>query len=303
MKILQFTLIIIILSVSIASTVQARSDRRLKVLLQQRNDAKEAEAITQEADLRLDVPYVDDNDPSHKLDIYFPPRKNKSLPVLVHIHGGGWRRGDKIMMKATGMFYASKGIVFITPNYRLTPKVSHPAHMEDCAAALAWVFNHIGELSGDKGRVFLSGHSAGGHLAALLATNRKYLQKFSINPGDLAGVIPIDTASFDLLSDDNENLVKRLVKQAFGIDRQVLTEASPFHNVTNRASYPDFLILNTTNREFAAKGGKAFAEKLKSTGSNARFVPVDNHTHKEMAEGMYDASDPVSGAILKYILQ
>jgi len=205
------------------------------------------------------------------------------------------------MMKSTGMFYASKGILFITPNYRLSPKVMHPAHVEDCAAALAWAFSHANKLGGDKNRIFLSGHSAGAHLAALLATNWTYLQKYNINPGDLAGAIPVDTASFDLLSNNHEKLVKRFIKQAFGSDQQVLKEASPFYKVTGKTGYPEFLILNTTTRESAAKAGEEFTDKLKNAGGDAEFIPVDNHTHKEMAMGMYNASDPVGSAILDFI--
>jgi len=211
--------------------------------------------------------------------------------------------GDKKQMKTTGLFYASQGILFITPNYRLSPKVKHPAHVEDCAAAVAWVFDHITKLGGDKSRIFLSGHSAGAQLAALLGTSQTYLQKYNINPDDLAGVIPVDTASFNLLSDNNEKLVERLVEQAFGNDKQVLKEASPFYNVTGKVSYPKFLIFNTTNREAAAKGGQDFTDKLRDAGCDARFVPVDDHTHEEMATGMYEESDPVRSAILEFILR
>ena len=263
-----------------------------------KNKEKPSAAIT----IKTDISYLNDTNPKHTLDIYFPPEQNHLSPVLVHIHGGGWKIGDKKMMKNTGIFYASKGILFITPNYGLSPAVQHPAHIEDCAAALAWVFKHVIELGGDKKRIFLSGHSAGAHLAALLGTNKKYLNKYNIKPQNLAGVIPVDTASFNLLSENNERLVKRFIKQAFGIDEVILKEASPFYNVTEKMDCPWFLILNTTNRKNAAKGGKDFAVKLKNAGCNAFFIPVNNHTHKEMAIGMYDESDPVAKAVLDFIL-
>ncbi|WP_028316249.1 alpha/beta hydrolase fold domain-containing protein [Desulfatibacillum aliphaticivorans] len=94
---------------------------------------------------------------------------------------------------------------------------------------MAWVFAHLEELGGDKERIFLSGHSAGAQLAALLGTNLAYLKKYNISPPELAGVIPVDTASFDLLSKEyNERLTRRLIKAAFGSDRGVLKKASPF---------------------------------------------------------------------------
>ncbi len=302
MKIFKFVLITILLSVSFVLPVYAKNGNFLKALIKKRNHTNTIEAM-KGVTFRQDVPYVNDSNPRGQLDIYSPAKKDKPFPVLVHIHGGGWRRGDKKITKATGMFYASKGILFIAPNYRLSPKDIHPTHVEDCATALAWVFNHVAELDGDRNRIFLSGHSAGAHLAALLGTNQKYLQKHNIKTSDLSGVIPVDSASFNLLSNDNEKLVKRLIKQAFGSDEQALKEASPFYNITNKVNYPKFLIFNTTNRKSAAMGGKKFADKLRSMGCNAQFVPVDDHTHKEMAQGMHDTTDAVGSVILQFILQ
>lgn len=306
MKFVKFAIITILFSITLVSSVHSKGriehkNKLLERLTEKRNDTKNIENMAKRVTSRLDVPYLNDDNPLHKLDVYFPAEKNQSYPLLVHIHGGGWETGDKKLMEATGMYYASQGFLTITPNYRLSPEVRHPAHVEDCAAALAWVFNHATELGGDKNRIFLSGHSAGAHLAALLVTNPIYLQKYNIKPNDIAGVIPVDTASFNLLSNDNERLVKKFIKQAFGSDKQVLKEASPFYNVSDKATYPKFLILNTTNRESAAKGGKMFADKLKSVGCDAGFVSVDNHTHGEMATGMHDPSDPVGSAILQFI--
>ena len=274
----------------------------LKMWRQKKQDEQRIEALATHVATRLDVPYLNDGEPAHRLDVYCPEKKDKPLPVLVHIHGGGWEIGDKKLMKSTGLFYASQGVLFITPNYRLSPKVTHPAHAEDCAAAVAWAFRHAAEFGGDRTRIFLSGHSAGAHLAALLGTDPAYLQKHGLKISDLAGVIPVDTASFDLTSPDNENLVKNLVKTSFGEDPQVLKSASPLHHVSRQQHHPAFLVFNTRNRAAAAEGGRKFAEALKDAGGNVRFVAVSNHSHGEMASGMYDPADPVGSAILKFIL-
>lgn len=258
--------------------------------------------INKEVTSRLNVPYMDDDNLFHRLDIYFPQKKKGLFPILVHIHGGGWKTGDKNMMVDTGVFYASKGILFVTPNYRLSPAVMHPAHVEDCAAALAWVFRHSSELGGDKNRIFLSGHSAGAHLAALLGTNPEYLRKYNINPHDLAGVIPVDTAGFNLISEGKGKLLKKFIQGAFGSDESVLKKASPFYNIIKGLSYPKFLVFNTVNRKLAAEEGKNFSDKLEKAGVNVQFIPVYNHTHKEMAIKMYDSFDPVGKSILKFIL-
>lgn len=274
----------------------------LKKWRERRQDEKSIEARATNVTTRLDVAYLDDGVAAHKLDIYRPAKTDKPMPVLVHIHGGGWEIGDKKLMKSTGLFYASQGVLFITPNYRLSPAAKHPVHAEDCAAALAWTFKHAVELGGDRNRIFLSGHSAGAHLAALLGTDSTYLMKYGLNCTDLAGVIPVDTASFDLTSQQNEELVKRFVKDSFGEDPQVLRAASPLHHVSSKQRYPAFLIFNTLNRAAAAEGGRQFSEAMKNAGCDARFVAVENRTHGQMASGMRDPADPVGGAILKFIL-
>ncbi len=293
----------LLLSICCLPAAYGQRAHRMKSFLQERQDANRIEEPAQGVTMRLNVPYLKDGDPMHRLDIYFPAKNDTAVPVLVHFHGGGWAMGDKKGMKATGLFYASRGVLFITPDYRLSPEVMHPAHVEDCAAALKWVFDHVRALGGNRHRIYLSGHSAGAHLAALLATNTKYLADYGLNPGDLAGVIPVDTASYNLVSNENERLVKRLVQRAFGTDPKVLRDASPFYGVEEKGKYPDFLVLNTTNRKSGVRGAREFVAKLESAGCHVRFVPVENHTHSEMARGMYSDTDPVGKAILKFILE
>jgi acetyl esterase/lipase len=277
-------------------------DRALSAGAKKWHAAVNRDAMPADTTSRMDQPYLNDDDPLHRLDIYFPARQRKPSAILVHLHGGGWRNGDKNRMKTAGMFFASQGIIFIAPNYRLSPAVRHPAHIEDCAAAVAWVFGHAGDIGGNRNNIYLSGHSAGAHLAALLGTNGAYLRKYGIDPQALAGVIPVDTASFNLLSPDNERFVKRLVRKAFGSDPDLLTEASPFYNISSDVRYPRFLVLNTTNRASAAAEGRRFVDKLNRAGCEVRFIPVNGHTHREMATGMHDASDPVGKSILTFIL-
>ncbi|MCX7009372.1 MAG: alpha/beta hydrolase [Kiritimatiellaeota bacterium] len=136
-----------------------RSGGLLKMWLKKKQDEKKVAALATNVTTKLDVAYLNDGEPAHKLDVYSPAKKDKPLPVLVHIHGGGWEIGDKKLMKSTGLFYASQGVLFITPNYRLSPKFKHPAHVEDCVAALAWAFAHAADFGGDKARIFLSGQS------------------------------------------------------------------------------------------------------------------------------------------------
>src|SRR5207247_1816478 len=124
----------------------------------------------------------------HKLDLYLP-RDKKNFPVLVFLHGGSWRTGDRSLYRALGNRFARAGIGVAIPSYRLMPKNPHPAQIEDVAAAFAWVHDNIAQYGGDAARIYVTGHSAGGHLAALLALDEKYLQKFNLAPSAIRGVV------------------------------------------------------------------------------------------------------------------
>ncbi|MBL1143188.1 MAG: alpha/beta hydrolase [Proteobacteria bacterium] len=235
------------------------------------------------------------------LDVYTPDNNNQNLPVLIHIHGGGWKRGDKNIQKQHGEFYSNHNIIFININYRLTPEVKHPGHVEDCAEAVAWVFRNIDKLGGNKDRVFISGHSAGAHLAALLGTDASYLNKYNIQLSQLAGIIPVDTASFDLLSKRNERFVRKLVNNAFGSDKAILKAASPMHHVNMNQSYPDFLIFASSKRNSAIKQSEELSRRLYETGNKARAIIVEGYNHRNMNTGMRESGGPISTEILNFI--
>ena len=142
------------------------------------------------------VPYYQgpEYDPvRHRLDLYLP-RGKSNFPVVVLVHGGAWRRGDNRccgLYSAVGQFLASQGYGVVMPNYRLSPEVRHPAHITDVARAVAWTRACINEYGGDPERLYLAGHSAGGHLVSLLTTDEKYLAAEGLRPDILKGVLAV----------------------------------------------------------------------------------------------------------------
>ncbi len=127
----------------------------------------------------------------HKLDLYLPKDK-KDFPVLFFIHGGGWIHGDKGFMglySGVGRFYASQGIGAVIINYRLSPGVKHPEHIKDIARAFAWTVKNIEKYGGRPDQIFVCGHSAGGHLVALLATDETYLKAEGVSDKNIKAVI------------------------------------------------------------------------------------------------------------------
>ncbi|MGC3979974.1 MAG: alpha/beta hydrolase [Steroidobacteraceae bacterium] len=131
------------------------------------------------------------------LDVYQPKHRDHA-PVVIFIHGGGWNSGDKADYKFVGAALARAGYVTVLPNYSLYPQVKFPTFMMDAAAAVAWVKQHAAEWGGDPQHIYLMGHSAGAHIAMMLALNEQYLQQVGIRAADLRGVIGL-SGPYDFL--------------------------------------------------------------------------------------------------------
>jgi acetyl esterase/lipase len=114
------------------------------------------------------IPYVPGGKYRQQLDIYKPTQAGKPLPLVVWIHGGGWRQGNKEGCPA--LYLATNGFVVASLNYRLSQEAKFPAQIQDCKAAIRWLRAHAAEYQIDPNRIGVWGASAGGHLVALLGT-------------------------------------------------------------------------------------------------------------------------------------
>ena len=134
-----------------------------------------------------DISYGDD--PAYILDIYQPAATNTEelKPVIVFFYGGRWTEGSKDQLRFVGKALAEQGYVTVLPNYRTWPDVKFPAFVEDGAKAVAWVTNNIEEYGGDAERLFISGHSAGAHIGALLTADEQYLNAVNVDPSLIKG--------------------------------------------------------------------------------------------------------------------
>ncbi|MBT7299576.1 MAG: alpha/beta hydrolase fold domain-containing protein [Victivallales bacterium] len=119
----------------------------------------------------LDLPYANDDNPRHRLDLYVPkePKGNDPLPVLVYIHGGGWKNGDKNGGgRRVAEFVASGKYAGASIGYRLTGEAKWPAQLHDCKAGIRWLKANAGKYNIDPERIAVWGTSAGGHLVSML---------------------------------------------------------------------------------------------------------------------------------------
>jgi acetyl esterase/lipase len=121
----------------------------------------------------VDIPYGDGA--RQYLDVYRPAQASGSAPVVVFFYGGNWETGRREDYRFVGQSFASQGFVTVVPDYRLYPEVRYPAFVQDGAAAVAWVHENIARFGGDARRIVLAGHSAGAHMAIMLAVNPAFL--------------------------------------------------------------------------------------------------------------------------------
>jgi len=157
------------------------------VLMSSAAIAADGVRVVQNLDYVEGQDYADAKD---KLDLYLPEAQ-AGFPVVVFFHGGGLTNGNKDGSVHVGQALASRGIGAAVVNYRLSPSVAHPDHAKDAARSTAWVHRNIGQYGGDPAKIFVSGHSAGAYLAALLVLDPRYLIHESMSPNDLAGAAPI----------------------------------------------------------------------------------------------------------------
>jgi acetyl esterase/lipase len=129
----------------------------------------------------------------HRADVYQPLGSMGPVPVIVFWYGGAWTEGNKDEYRFVGTALAGLGFVAVLPDYRVYPEVKFPAFLDDAAAAVAWVQSHAAQFGGDPHRIVLMGHSAGAHMAAMLAINHEYLNRAGVDTHDIVGLIDVSS--------------------------------------------------------------------------------------------------------------
>ncbi len=209
------------------------------------------------------------SDALQALDIWRAQGTRGPAPLIVYVHGGGWKRGSKD--NATGRFkpihYPEQGYAFASIDYRLVPAATVEQQAADLASAVKALIDRAETLGIDRRRIVLMGHSAGAHLVALVGTDEKYLRGAGLSFADIAGAIPIDGAAYDIPAQMNDGppIMQATYKQAFGIDPARQKALSP----TLQAAGPNvsqFLLLYV-QRPDGVRQAEAFGKALTGGGS------------------------------------
>ncbi|MEB3327867.1 MAG: alpha/beta hydrolase [Candidatus Sericytochromatia bacterium] len=224
------------------------------------------------------------------LDVYGTRERGARRPVVVWVHGGGWRLGDKAnRLEAKRAYFKALGCVLVSVNYRLADpalpvgrRPMHPDQIRDVCAAIGWVKRNIAVHGGDPGSIVLMGHSAGGHLVSLAGTHPRYLAEAVGREGlgALKGVISVDTACYDLTTPQGPK-VEAMVVNAFGTERAVRRDASPLFQVASGRQTPPFLVFVQGSASRVAEA-RAFHNATRRAdprqgGDRLEVVPGYNH--------------------------
>jgi len=239
------------------------------------------------------------------LDVY-PPRRGCPAPVVVWVHGGGFRVGDKRHQIASKVrLFTDLGYVLVSVNYRLTDvtddePVRYPTHADDVAAALAWIERRIARYGGDPDRVAVIGHSAGAQIVATLATNERILSGHGLALTDLACVAPLDTEGFDITRLAGAGV--RMYLDAFGSDPAVWADASPITHVAPGKGIPPHLLVQ---RGTAARRAvlARYAEALQRVGVPVTTLDASGLSHNEINTRIGAPDDTVMTAPLSAFLE
>ncbi|NLR38149.1 alpha/beta hydrolase [Novosphingobium sp. ERW19] len=245
-------------------------------------------------------------DPLQVMD-FWAPAGAKAAPLVLYVHGGGWKRGskDSAMGNALPGHLRDQGYAFASINYRLVPAATVEQQASDVAQALAYLLARADKLNIDRSKVVLTGHSAGAHLVALVGTDEQYLRKAGLSFADIDGVMPNDGAAYDVPKQMEQagRMMADTYKQAFGTDPARQKALSPvFHAAAPNA--PRFLLLHVQRKDGVAQAQELGAA-LKKAGVTVEYgsfpgTGLQGHAeiNRKLGEADYPAT-PVMDAWLK----
>jgi arylformamidase len=208
------------------------------------------------------------------LDVYKPNGGAAKKPVMIYVHGGSWRTGDKAQTGFKDEFFTNKDYVFVSVNYRLSPnpinlndpnRLQFPAHPQDVAKAIKWVFQNIANYGGDTNRVSVIGHSSGAHLVSLVTTDATYLNAEGLQLNQLKCACSLDAGAYDInyymntYESPNSGQWNTYVN-AFGSNTTTWQNASPINHLAPNKGIAPFMLVyqgNAQRIDLATRFGNA----------------------------------------------
>ncbi len=236
-----------------------------------------------------------------KLNVFSPRNGDGNADVFIFIHGGVWNSGRRDLYTFLGKGMASKGVVAVIINYPLSPAADYSDMARAAASSVKWVKENIQHYGGNPARIFVAGHSAGGHLAALISVQDSYFSELGIaNP--IRGAILIDAAGtdmYDYLKKESFPASHTFFK-TFTHDENEWRKASPIYQL--HAGMPPMLIyVGEKTYPFIAEGNARFAEALKAAGDAPELHILKKKKHVAMITQFFNPDNRCYEEIIRFM--
>lgn len=230
------------------------------------------------------VPYG--SEPRQRLDVYAPGGPAAKRPVVVFFYGGAWSSGSRGGYAFAGRAYAGQGFVAVVPDYRLVPDARFPAFVQDGALAIRWVRDNAARFGGDPARITVAGHSAGAHIAALLALDPRWLRGAGVDPRLIrAGALMAGPYDFLPFTDARS-------QAALG-DWPRPEETQPI-SFARRDAPPLWLATGTTDTTVRPRNSEALAARLRAAGAPVELKLYPGRGHADLVIGL---AKPLRGRV------
>ncbi len=256
-----------------------------------------------------DIAYAEPKNARQMLDVYAPASGSKH-PIVIWIHGGGWRNGDKSEVDHKPDLFVPKGYVFAAMSYRFWPTVVMETIVRDVAKSIRWVHDNAARYGGDPNRIILTGHSAGAQLAALICTDQRYLKAEGLSPAILKGCIPVDGDTYDVpaIIATAEARRKSLGqpeptaghRQKFG-DPEHQRDLSAVTHVARNKGIPPFLILHVADHPDTTAQAQRLHQALRDAAIPTRIFGASATDHVKLNRDLGAAGDPATKIMLEFI--
>ena len=249
---------------------------------------------TANVDEIIDIPYINDGKKEHTLDVYFPSKTDKRLPVIVDIHCGGWIGGSKEINKNYCLNLASKGFTVFSINYRLAGDYRFKDQIEDMFAAFDFIAESACDYSADLNNTFLTGDSAGGHFVCVISaicSDRELQKDFSINePALKFKAVGAVCPAVDLVSPNikmNINLPEILGPE---LKRSKYFKYMDFKRIANRNMPPFYVV--TSSGDFLRKQAYKLCETLDRNKIEYKFHDFEGYYAGRKLPHVFPVLDP-----------
>jgi arylformamidase len=238
----------------------------------------------------------------HKLDVY-TPENGSPAPVVLWIHGGAWKFGDKAHVQSKPAWLTGEGWALVAMNYRFVPQVTWREEATDVAAAVKWIQTEGAKHGLDATRIVLMGHSAGAHLAALVATDEQYFKQAEVDSSAIVGVVLIDGAGYDVARQAKfaQGWLGNVYDEVFSTDVKQQHDASPVRHVHTRDRWPRFLILHCANRVASTQQAKLLGDAISEAGGKGTIYAAEGKNHMTVNRELGTPEDEPTDEINEFL--